>query len=131
MHKVPVCEPVAAATLASLDLLSDERWRRERLHAHIRQFRDGAEALNLPLMDSETAIQPLLVGDDALALQLSAALEEQGILISAIRPPTVPTGTARLRITLSAAHHSEQIEQLLETLQQVFSQYAPQLLEPR
>ncbi len=122
---------VAAATLASLDLLSDERWRRERLHAHIRQFRDGAEALNLPLMDSETAIQPLLVGDDALALQLSAALEEQGILISAIRPPTVPTGTARLRITLSAAHHGEQIEQLLETLQQVFSQYAPQLLEPR
>ena len=122
---------VAAATLASLDLLGEEAWRRELLQAHIRHFREGADALGLPLMPSMTAIQPLQVGDDALALRISAALEERGILISAIRPPTVPAGTARLRVTLSAAHRSDHIDQLLGALRQVFDIIAPQLLERR
>jgi 8-amino-7-oxononanoate synthase len=70
----------------------------------------------LPLMTSTSAIQPLLIGDAALAVDLSNRLGEEGFLIGAIRPPTVPTGTSRLRITLSAAHSEEQVDQLLEQL---------------
>ncbi len=120
---------VAAATLASLDLLDEEPWRRQRLAEHIALFRREAVALGLPLLGSATAIQPLMIGDDALALRVSAELEGRGLLISAIRPPTVPLGTARLRITLSAAHRRCDIEQLLATLDEVCRQLAPQLLE--
>ena len=67
-------------------------------------------------MDSATPIQPLLIGDDAAALQLSGRLREQGVLVSAIRPPTVPDGTARLRVTLSAAHAPEDVDALLAAL---------------
>jgi 8-amino-7-oxononanoate synthase len=67
-------------------------------------------------MKSDTAIQPLLIGDTDAALALSQALETKGFWVSAIRPPTVPAGSARLRITLSAAHSKEQVEQLLQTL---------------
>ncbi|WP_372797526.1 aminotransferase class I/II-fold pyridoxal phosphate-dependent enzyme, partial [Litorivivens sp.] len=76
----------------------------------------GAIQLGLSLMPSNTAIQPLQVGSDERALALSRALEAQGILVSAIRPPTVPEGTSRLRITLSAAHSESQIDQLLDAL---------------
>ena len=120
---------VAAATLASLDLLQSEAWRRQRLAEHIAFFRAEAATLGLPLMASQTAIQPLLVGDESLALALSTALEARGVLVSAIRPPTVPVGTARLRITLSASHSRENIEQLLSTLESVCWDVAPQLLE--
>ncbi len=107
---------VAAASLAALDIIAAEPQRRQALTARIQQFRGGAEALGLTLMDSNTAIQPLLIGDDGDALKLSQALEDEGFLISAIRPPTVPEGTARLRITLSAAHTEDDIEQLLAAL---------------
>lgn len=107
---------VAAANLAALELLDREAWRRDQLQTNIAYFKRGAEALALPLMPSETAIQPLLIGADALALQCSEALAQRGILVSAIRPPTVPEGTARLRITLSAAHKSQQIDRLLSAL---------------
>ncbi len=107
---------VAAANLAALDLFSEEDWRRSRLRDNIRYFREGAEQLNLPLQASSSPIQPLLVGPDAEALALSEQLAEKGILVSAIRPPTVPEGTARLRITLSAAHSTEQIDKLLDAL---------------
>lgn len=120
---------VAAATLASLDLLHSEGWRRQRLAEHIGFFRAEAKRLGLPLMASQTAIQPLMVNDDALALALSRELEARGVLVSAIRPPTVPLGTARLRITLSAAHSREDIEQLLTTLESACWDVAPQLLE--
>ena len=120
---------VAAATLASLDLLHSEGWRRQRLAEHIGFFRAEAKRLGLPLMASQTAIQPLMVNDDALALALSRELEARGVLVSAIRPPTVPPGTARLRITLSAAHSREDIEQLLATLESACWDVAPQLLE--
>ncbi|HPQ97147.1 MAG TPA: aminotransferase class I/II-fold pyridoxal phosphate-dependent enzyme, partial [Thiolinea sp.] len=107
---------VAAATLTSLQLLERESWRRERLQQLIRYFRQGAARLGLPLMNSETAIQPLPVGDSAWALHISQQLEQAGILVPAIRPPTVPPQTARLRITLSAAHEEHQIDRLLEQL---------------
>jgi 8-amino-7-oxononanoate synthase len=107
---------VAAATRAALRLLRDEGERRSHLHSLIRQFRAGAEALGLPLMDSQSAIQPLLVGEDARALQLAELLKERGYWVSAIRPPTVPEGTARLRITLSATHTAVQVEGLLGVL---------------
>ncbi len=67
-------------------------------------------------MDSVTPIQPLLIGDNALALSISEQLLKQGLLISAIRPPTVPDGTARLRITLNAGHNNAQIDQLVAAL---------------
>lgn len=109
---------VAAANLAALDVLTEEDWRRSQLQHNIGVFREGAARLGLPLASSDTAIQPLLVGADGDALALSERLAEQGILVSAIRPPTVPEGTARLRITLSAAHSREQIDSLLSALEQ-------------
>ena len=72
-------------------------------------------------MASETPIQPLLIGDAGKALAVSKKLEEQGILISAIRPPTVPEGTARLRITFSAAHTEEHVDRLLLALESTTS----------
>jgi len=110
---------VAEATRASLRLVQAEGWRREKLQSLIARFRSGAGQLGLTLMDSPTPIQPLLLGDAGEALRLSEALLEQGILISAIRPPTVPEGTARLRITLSAAHTEEQVDRLLAALEAV------------
>jgi len=107
---------VAAATLASLDLLQSEAWRIEKLQQLIERFRQGAAERALPMMPSSTAIQPLLVHDSARALQLSAHLLEQGFLIGAIRPPTVPANGARLRITLSADHSEQDIDQLLDAL---------------
>jgi 8-amino-7-oxononanoate synthase len=107
---------VAAATLKSLEKVRDEAWRREHLQALIKRFRHGTSDLAQELMPSHTAIQPLMVGDDAEALRLSERLREQGFLISAIRPPTVPEGSARLRITLSAAHREEDVDRLLEAL---------------
>ena len=107
---------LACATLKSLELLRSEHWRREHLNALIQCFRAGAQAIGLQLMDSATPIQPILVGDSARALQLSQLLRERGLLVTAIRPPTVPAGSARLRVTLSAAHSQAQLELLLEAL---------------
>ena len=110
---------VAAATRASLRLAQQEDWRRERLQVLIKRFRIGARQLGLRLMDSQTPIQPLLVGEAARAMALSTALQGHGILINAIRPPTVPTGTARLRITFSANHSEAHVDRLLDALQAV------------
>ncbi|WP_339525558.1 8-amino-7-oxononanoate synthase [Pseudomonas sp. EA_35y_Pfl2_R111] len=107
---------LACATLKSLELLRSEHWRREHLNALIKRFREGAQAIGLELMDSATPIQPILVGDSGRALQLSQLLRERGLLVTAIRPPTVPAGSARLRVTLSAAHSLAQLELLLEAL---------------
>ena len=107
---------VACATLKSLQLLQTESWRREHLNRLIARFRSGAAEIGLRLMDSPTPIQPILVGDSERALWLSALLRERGLLVGAIRPPTVPAGSARLRVTLSAAHSAAQLEQLLDAL---------------
>jgi 8-amino-7-oxononanoate synthase len=116
---------LACATLRSLQLLRDEHWRREHLAALIRQFRQGAEQIGLHLMDSFTPIQPILIGDAARAMRLSAMLRERGLMVTAIRPPTVPAGSARLRVTLTAAHSAAQVQLLLNALAECHS-----LLEP-
>ncbi|MGE5624887.1 MAG: 8-amino-7-oxononanoate synthase [Bacillota bacterium] len=107
---------LAEAARAALKLLETEAWRREHLRTLIARFRAGAKQLDLKLMDSLTAIQPLMVGEAADALTLSESLKQQGILAAAIRPPTVPAGTARLRITLTAAHTEAQVDRLLDAL---------------
>jgi len=110
---------VAEAARAGLRLLREESWRRERLRALLRHFRAGAQALGLPLMASRTPIQPLLIGDNHKALAASERLWQRGLWVTAIRPPTVPAGTARLRITLSAAHSRAHVDRLLEVLAEV------------
>jgi 8-amino-7-oxononanoate synthase len=112
----------AAATLQSLELVIAESWRREHLQTLIARFRRGAEQIGLQLFSSNTAIQPLLIGDAAEAMRWSEALAARGIWISAIRPPTVPANSARLRITLSAAHSEAQVDRLLDALMQVHTQ---------
>ncbi|MGE1082216.1 8-amino-7-oxononanoate synthase [Pseudomonas shirazensis] len=113
---------LACATLKSLQLLRDESWRREQLAALIRQFREGAEQIGLQLMDSQTPIQPILIGDSGRAVRLSQMLRERGLLVTAIRPPTVPAGSARLRVTLSAAHTEAQVQLLLNALADCYPQ---------
>jgi 8-amino-7-oxononanoate synthase len=107
---------VAAATRASLRLLQEEPWRRSRVLDHVARFRREALRLGLPLKDSSTPIQPLLLGTEAAALAATATLLAAGIWVPAIRPPTVPAGTSRLRITFSAAHTDADVDRLLEAL---------------
>ena len=107
---------VAEAVRASLKLVREEGWRREHLQTLVTQFRTGAQKLGFTLTSSATPIQPLILGDAAAALTASRRLRENGILIPAIRPPTVPEGSARLRITFSAAHEAVHVDRLLEVL---------------
>jgi len=107
---------VAAATLESLALIKEERWRRDKLRELVSHFRKGAQALGLPPGRSEFHIQPLVIGESLPALELSHALQARGILVSAIRPPTVPEHTARLRISFSAAHEIKDVDTLLAAL---------------
>ena len=107
---------VAAATRSALSIAREENWRREHLDALVRRFQQGLGRLGLPVSSSRTPVQPLVVGEPAVALRLARALEEEGLLITAIRPPTVPAGTARLRVTFSAAHCEVDVDALLEAL---------------
>jgi 8-amino-7-oxononanoate synthase len=107
---------LATALSAALRLIAGEPWRRERLRALTRQLHDGLAGSPWRLMPSQTAIQPLAVGDNQAALDLMAALLARGIWAPAIRPPTVPAGTARLRISLSAAHSEADVARLIEAL---------------
>ena len=108
---------VAQATLASLQLAQEEDWRRERLRELIARFRRGAAQLGANIINSDTPIQALITGDAESALKLSAALRARGIYVTAIRPPTVPAGSARLRITFTAAHNTQQVDRLLAALE--------------
>jgi 8-amino-7-oxononanoate synthase len=107
---------LAQALRAALALIRDDHARRADLHARIAQFRAGATALPWSLLPSQTAIQPLLVGDSRAAVALTDALLAQGLWVPAIRPPTVPAGTARLRVSLSAAHTAADVDALLRAL---------------
>ncbi len=107
---------IAEATRVALRIVRGESWRRERLQTLIARFRAGAQQLGLPILASNSAIQPLLIGDSAAALELAHTLEQAGLLVVAIRPPTVPAGGARLRITLSAAHQDAHVDRLLDAL---------------
>lgn len=106
----------AAATSAALTLLDSEAWRRDALNKNIQYFRQCAEQTRLALMDSQTAIQPIILGDNHLAVEASEKLWHKNILVSAIRPPSVAKGSARLRITLCAEHTQQQINQLIDAL---------------
>ena len=110
---------VAEATRVSLKLLIEDNWRREQLRFLLKYFQEGAQQLGLKLMPSESAIQPILIGESRRAVEISNALFEKGFLVSAIRPPTVPKGEARLRITFSANHQKEHVDQLLDSLDSI------------
>lgn len=107
---------VAAATLEALTIIQREPEHRERLERHIGHFREEALRLNLPLGESRTPIQPLYLGSESRLLQWAERLYHAGIDVGAIRPPTVPKGESRLRVTLSASHSRSDIDQLLEAL---------------
>lgn len=116
---------LASALIASLDLIEQDDWRRTQLQKLITQLRAGLQSLpwqlHCPLvgLPSDTPIQPLIVGENNAVLELSDALRARGIWIPAIRPPTVPPGTARLRISLSAAHSDCDVAQLITTLHEL------------
>jgi 8-amino-7-oxononanoate synthase len=112
--------PVLARwTAHRLEQVRHDQWRRDRLHEHIGLFRERCAAFELPLTDSLTPIQIVPVGDNTRALMLATALNEAGFLVRAIRPPTVPAGTARLRLTLSSSHQAPDIENLCTALAQL------------
>jgi 8-amino-7-oxononanoate synthase len=107
---------LAHALLTSLKIIEQEQWRRERLHELAQRLKQGLQGAPWRLLPSDTPIQPLLVGGNAEALALSARLAGEGLLVSAIRPPTVPQGTARLRISLSADHGIDDVDRLVSAL---------------
>jgi 8-amino-7-oxononanoate synthase len=112
-------QPVAAASRAALRLVRTEAWRRERLQANVAHFRVLAAAAGVPVLESATAIQPVLLGSARAALLAQRELAAEGLCVVAIRPPTVPAGSARLRITLGAVHSPGQIETLVAQLAKV------------
>ena len=114
---------VAEATRVSLALVVKEGWRRDRLAHLVRHFRTGARTLGLQLMDSPTPVQPLVIGANELAVMASEKLREAGFLVTAIRPPTVPAGSARLRVTLTAMHDEEQLDRLLDALADILARH--------
>ena len=113
---------VASATRISLKILQRETWRREKLSLLIKHFRSGAKELGLELMDSITPIQPVLLSDDALTLKVGEQLRRKGFLVGAIRSPTVPVGTSRLRITLCAEHSEQEVDSLLEAIDKTLAE---------
>jgi 8-amino-7-oxononanoate synthase len=107
---------LAAAASAAVDIACEDRERRALLHRRIGQFRDGAAERGIPLLPSPSAIQPVLIGASDAALSASRYLEAHGFYVPAIRPPTVPANSARLRVTLSAAHQEGDVARLLDAL---------------
>jgi len=141
IYSTAMAPPLAAATKRALEVLQGESWRRSRLAENIDRFRQRSDSLPSPHADPDsyrqsnrqskresgtpsaaqparvqTPIQPIVIGDNARTLAISDSLAERGFLVRAIRPPTVPEGTARLRITLSAAHRPEHIDGLVDAL---------------
>ena len=111
---------IAEATRCSLQIVQNEPRHLANLNDNISYFRDCCTELVLPIEESHTAIQPMIIGDDYQSIQISKQLFERGFLVTAIRPPTVPEGTSRLRITLSAKHTHEHIDQLIDELDEFF-----------
>jgi len=108
---------LAVASLAAVKLARQDAWRRVKLASLIARFRSGAQERGLRLLDSQTPIQPLPIGDNAFALKVARDLEARGFLVAAIRPPTVPAGSARLRITLTVSHENQDVDALLDALE--------------
>lgn len=114
---------VAAATRVALTLVDSESWRRQKLQHLIARFQAAASQLDIPLFESITPIQPVLIGDDEKVMQISEYLLDKGFWVGAIRPPTVPRGSARLRITLNAEHQETDIDRLLDSLAAALREY--------
>ncbi len=112
-----------AATLAALDLIESDPEIRNRLWSNVRAVREGLLGLGFDLMDSQTQIIPILIGDPERTMTLSADLYERGIFLTGIRPPTVPEGESRLRLTIMADHSGEDIARLLGAMAEVRSTY--------
>jgi 8-amino-7-oxononanoate synthase len=115
---------LAAALAASIGLVEREEWRRERLRELVGRLRAGVAGLPWRLLPSDTPIQPLVVGDNRAALGLMGALLDRDIWVPAIRPPTVPDGTARLRISFSALHAPADVERLVAALREIAAAHA-------
>ena len=114
-------QPVAAATRKALEIAQRESWRRERVLALTSRFRKAAHSEGLRLLNSETPIQPIVLGSSQAALQAQQELFEAGFRVVAIRAPTVPKGSERLRVTLSAAHTEAQVDALVESLSRIYT----------
>ncbi|MGH8557539.1 MAG: 8-amino-7-oxononanoate synthase [Methylococcales bacterium] len=112
---------LAEATRASLKLVREENWRREKLCLLVARFRRRALERNLPIPESLTPIQPLLIGDSRRAIEIADRLRRKGILVMPIRPPTVPEGSSRLRLTFSALHEETHIDRLVDELSDAFT----------
>jgi 8-amino-7-oxononanoate synthase len=112
-------QPVAAATRKALEIAQRESWRRERVLALTARFRKAAREAGVALLDSNTPIQPVVLGSSEAALQAQQDLLDAGFRVVAIRAPTVPRGSERLRVTISAAHSEQQVDALVETLSQL------------
>jgi 8-amino-7-oxononanoate synthase len=110
---------LAAAIETSLQIIQEDEWRRERLRKLVAVLRRELRGSESALASSDTPIQPVVLGGNSEAVRASAALRERGILVPAIRPPTVPEGTARLRISLSAAHSGDDVLRLAAALREV------------
>lgn len=117
IYSTALSPALCAAVIKSIALCRSQSWRRDKLQSNIARFR--ALAADLPLLASQSAIQGLVLGDSARALNMSAQLKQAGIWLSAIRPPTVPKGSARLRITLSAQHTEQDLQLLVQQLRQL------------
>lgn len=113
---MPPAQAVALSASLAVIRSAEGEERRQRLAEHIARFRQGLAVLPFHSPDSQSAIQPVIVGENGRALALAQALRQRGMWVTAIRPPTVPPGTARLRLTLTAAHEAQDIETLLEAL---------------
>jgi 8-amino-7-oxononanoate synthase len=114
---------LAAAARVAVGIARHDEGRRQQLQANIARFRAGAAQLGVPLSNSTTPIQPVLLGDNARALAVAAALLERGVLAPAIRPPTVPVGQSRIRLTLCAAHAEAEIDRALDALDAALRQF--------
>jgi 8-amino-7-oxononanoate synthase len=121
---------LAEATRAAVRIARFEGWRRDKLAVLVRHFRRGAAVRGIPLLDSATPIQPVVVGSSARAVAVAAALEAAGFHVPAVRPPTVPEGSARLRVTLTAVHGEPEVEALLDALAHALGQ-CPDASDPR
>jgi 8-amino-7-oxononanoate synthase len=109
---------LAEAARESLNIIQSESWRRDKLNDNIQFFKNLSQQKGLETIASDTAIQPIIIGDNERLLYIKQQLFEKGFLIGAIRPPTVPKGTARIRITLTAEHEQKDIQVLLDLLEQ-------------
>ncbi len=107
---------LAVASLQAVKMARSDHWRRERLESLIARFREKMQQLGFELPASDTPIQPVPCGDEQSALAMSAALEDEGLWVTAIRPPTVPDNASRLRVTLSALHTPSEVNALVQAL---------------